>query len=356
MSLALAASIAASAAALPTCSWDRPGHNPFVGDVVAAVDRYTDIPPPVRADLKKRIAERRYDEIAVIKRDAITGRHNYAPEIREMHFGRGQVCGTVTRAKWSDAAEELGLVYCESGHCILIPTVCRNVSRITRLPGSPAAAAESAAPAAPEPAAMSMAEAPPDGELIFDPPAAGGTLALAPLGALGPGATELIVPGLPGPGGFSRGDLGAHGAGAVGAGAQRDARAGGRGTTHSTTARSPVDVAVGQEGLQRMLRRVAFEVRALDAFLAADQRDARRQVDLEHRAARRLALQRALADVARQVAAVGHREAHAPGVGAERRTSVRSTSSLRQRQRELRHPAGKRATSRSRRCGGGLRQ
>jgi hypothetical protein len=200
MSLALAASIAASAAALPTCSWDRPGHNPFVGDVVAAVDRYTDIPPPVRADLKKRIAERRYDEIAVIKRDAITGRHNYAPEIREMHFGRGQVCGTVTRAKWSDAAEELGLVYCESGHCILIPTVCRNVSRITRLPGSPAAAAESAAPAATEPAAMSMAEAPPDGELIFDPPAAGGTLALAPLGALGPGATELIVPGLPGPG------------------------------------------------------------------------------------------------------------------------------------------------------------
>ena len=204
MSLALAATIAASAAALPVCSWDRPGQNPFVGDVVAAVDRYTDIPAPVRADLKKRIAERRYDEIAVIKRDAITGRHNYAPEIRDMHFGRGQVCGTVTRAKWSDAAEELGLVYCESGHCILIPTVCRNVSRITRLPdsapASPATAAEGAAPAAPEPAAMSMAEAPADGELIFDPPGAGGTLALAPLGAIEPGGIVPIVPGLPGPG------------------------------------------------------------------------------------------------------------------------------------------------------------
>jgi hypothetical protein len=200
MSLALAATIAASAAALPVCSWDRPGQNPFVGDVVAAVDRYTDIPAPVRTDLKKRIAERRYDEIAVIKRDAITGRHKYAPEIREMHFGRGKVCGTVTRAKWSDAAEELGLVYCESGHCILIPTVCRNVSRITRLPDSPATAAESAAPAAPEPAAMSMAEAPADGELIFDPPGAGGTLALAPLGAIEPGGVVPIVPGLPGPG------------------------------------------------------------------------------------------------------------------------------------------------------------
>jgi hypothetical protein len=36
----------------------------------------------------------------------------------------------------------------------------------------------------------------------------------------------------------------------------------------------------------------------IDALLAADQRDARRQVDVEHRAARRLALERALADVA----------------------------------------------------------
>jgi hypothetical protein len=203
MSLALAATLAASAAALPTCSWDHPGQNPFVGNVVAAVDRYTDIPAPVRAELKKRIAERRYDEIAVIKRDAITGRHSYAPEIREMHFGRGQVCGTVTRAKWSDAAEELGLVYCESGHCILIPTVCRNVSRITRLAERSAAAAESApaAPAAGEPAAMSMAEAPPDGELIFEPPAAGGTLALAPLSPLAPGGTDLVATGPGGVGG-----------------------------------------------------------------------------------------------------------------------------------------------------------
>jgi hypothetical protein len=202
MSLALAATVAASAATLPSCSWDHPGQNPFVGDVVAAVDRYRDIPAPVRADLKKRIAERRYDEIAVIKRDAITGRHAYASEIREMHFGRGQVCGTVTRAKWSDAAEELGLVYCESGHCILIPTVCRNVSRITRLPERTAAAAESApeAPAAAAPDAMTMAEALPEGELIFDPPAAGGTLALAPLGPLQPGGTDLVLPGPTGPG------------------------------------------------------------------------------------------------------------------------------------------------------------
>lgn len=120
-------------ATIESCSWDRPGHNPFTGDVVAAVDRYTDIPASTRSKLKKRMKLRRYDEIVAIRRDSITGSGTYAPEIRDMHFGRGQVCATVTRARWPDDAVERGLVYCEDGHCILVPTVCRNVSRITRL-------------------------------------------------------------------------------------------------------------------------------------------------------------------------------------------------------------------------------
>jgi len=140
MSLALAATLAASMT-LPSCSWDRPGANPFMGDVVAAVDRYTDIPGPVRAKLKARMEARQYDEIAAIRRDSITGKRKYAPEIRDMHFGQGQICNTVTRARWSDDMLERGLVYCESGHCILVPTVCRNVSRIKRLGGDRVASA-----------------------------------------------------------------------------------------------------------------------------------------------------------------------------------------------------------------------
>jgi len=149
MSLTLATLLAASAAApasLPACSWDRPGHNPFTGDVVAAVDHYPDIPAPTRAKLKSRMASRSYDEIVSIRRDAIVGQGRYQPDIRGMHFGNGQVCGTVSRAKWQTGAEERGLVYCEDGHCILVPTVCRNVSRITR--ESPAVAGTAgAAPA-----------------------------------------------------------------------------------------------------------------------------------------------------------------------------------------------------------------
>ena len=127
------------AAALPTvaldaCSWNRPGVNPFMGDVVAAVDRYTDIPADVRARLKARMAKREYDDMVSIRRDSIDGRagQQYGSTIRDMHFGTHQICRAVTRSAWTAAMKERGLVYCEGGQCILVPTVCRNVSRISR--------------------------------------------------------------------------------------------------------------------------------------------------------------------------------------------------------------------------------
>lgn len=134
MSLIASLALAVSAGStLPQCSWDRPGANPFMGDVVAAVDHYADIPAAVREKLKARMKARSYDDIAVIERDAIKGKDDYAPEIRDMHFGPGAVCRTVTRTKWTPKTQERGLVYCEDGQCILVPTVCRNVSRVNRL-------------------------------------------------------------------------------------------------------------------------------------------------------------------------------------------------------------------------------
>ncbi len=151
---------AASPQRIPACSWNSPGQNPFMGEVVAAVDHYPDIPADVRQRLKQRMAERRYDDIVTIRRDSIVGRDEYDPGIRDMHFGERSVCAQTTRAGWSAEMRERGLVYCEAGHCILVPTVCRNVSRIDRLP--PKRVAEPAVPAGPG-----------DGELMFDPPAAG---------------------------------------------------------------------------------------------------------------------------------------------------------------------------------------
>lgn len=161
MSLVATVALAASSLTLPQCSWDRPGVNPFMGDLVAAVDRYKDIPAATRAKLKARMQERRYDEIVDIRRDAILGSHyDYDAAIRDMHFGTGQVCQTVSRNRWKETTLERGLVYCEDGQCLLVPTVCRNVSRITR--GGPKAAGT--------PVASTEEDNTP---LMFDPPAAG---------------------------------------------------------------------------------------------------------------------------------------------------------------------------------------
>lgn len=148
-----AASRSAAGAVLSRCNWDHPGYQPFMGDLVAAVDRYTDIPAATRKRLQERMSARRYDDLVDIRRDSIAGRNSYDPAIRDMHFGDGLMCREVTRSRWTDTALERGLVYCEDGHCLLVPTVCRNLSRIERRPPTIAAA--------------------PADELLFDPPGAG---------------------------------------------------------------------------------------------------------------------------------------------------------------------------------------
>ena len=154
----------ARADVLDNCNWNRPGVDPFMGDVVAAVDRYTDIAPPVREQLKERMRARQYDEIVVISRDAIRGKGNYNARISDMHFGPGRVCRNVTRAGWSEQMQERGLVYCVQGQCILVPTICRNVSRITQAlasaPPAAGAAPGGAAPVAAVPAAPEAAGVP----------------------------------------------------------------------------------------------------------------------------------------------------------------------------------------------------
>ncbi len=205
------------------CSWDRPGHNPFMGNVVAAIDRYSDIPTDVRVRLKQRMQARQYDEIVDIRRDSIHGKADYQPTIRDMHFGLDRVCAQVSRTGWTPQMHERGLVYCESGHCILVPTVCRNVSRIERTPAAIAGApAQEPAPGptdtsseryAGEPEAPGTAR--PQATSSFAEAVAGAALALFPLGDdAGALATE---PGLGGDVGVPFAGLPAGGAGAPGA-------------------------------------------------------------------------------------------------------------------------------------------
>nr|WP_315399499.1 MHFG family PEP-CTERM protein [uncultured Duganella sp.] len=151
MSTLLAITLAAAATVQPSCSWDNPGANPYTGNPAAAIDRYTDLPESARVKLKRRIEYGNPDEMVTITRDAITGRHHYDPKIRDMHFGAASVCGSVTRTKWSEKRAEPAAVYCAEDHCILVPKICGNVSRITRL-ALPGAKPPVAATPAPRPA------------------------------------------------------------------------------------------------------------------------------------------------------------------------------------------------------------
>lgn len=132
MSTLFAITLAAAATVQPSCSWDRPGANPYTGKTDAAIDRYTDIPERTRVKLKHRITYGNPDETVNITRDAITGKYVYDAEIRDMHFGAASVCHTVTRSKWAASRNEPGAVYCVDQHCILVPKICGNVSRIVR--------------------------------------------------------------------------------------------------------------------------------------------------------------------------------------------------------------------------------
>ncbi len=199
MSILATLALAASGVTVPVCSWDHPGVNPFMGDVVAAVDDYKDIPAATRAKLKARMVKRDYDEIALIEKDRVTGLAQYGSDIRDMHFGQGNVCRTVTRSKWTPVMQERGLVYCEDGQCILVPTVCRNVSRITRLADRPLVIAPGAgAPAAPAAPASPIAAA--DTPLEMEPTGAGilGGGAPASPGSFSTPALDGGVPPTPG--------------------------------------------------------------------------------------------------------------------------------------------------------------
>ena len=191
---------------MPSCSWDSPGTNPYRGELATAVDRYTDIPAATRAALKARINQRRYDDIAVIGRNHITGDWRYEAEIRDMHFGNGRLCRKVTRQRWLAQAEERGLVYCEGAHCVIVPTVCRNVSRVTRREAVSKVGATAAdnpvAAAGNGVAAQQLTLLPENTELQFEAPAAGpasggGAGALA---WTGPAAMTLADPGSTTPG------------------------------------------------------------------------------------------------------------------------------------------------------------
>jgi hypothetical protein len=185
--------MAAVAAAPADCSWAHPGANPYRGNPTHALADFG-LPVGTREKLRAAMAAHRATDIVTITRDDIVGAHGYA-DLREMHSGGGRTChGAVDRSAWSTARRERGLVYCADDACLIVPTICNNVSLVTRRPEREAALddgpidfAPAAGPAPPaDTPTMSATDAMPPGDFL-PPPGTGGDLAGTP----GPGGTPL---------------------------------------------------------------------------------------------------------------------------------------------------------------------
>ena len=150
ISFIMATVIAATAAS--TCSWAHPGANPYRGDPVSALADFS-MTEETRRQLRVLMTAHRYTDVATITRDAIVGQQHY-DGLREMHSGHGQIChGAVDRSAWSGRVQERGLVYCVGDTCVIVPTICNNVSLVTRKPDEHTQAAEDEEPIDISPAA-----------------------------------------------------------------------------------------------------------------------------------------------------------------------------------------------------------
>lgn len=121
---------ASAANVINSCGWNHPGTHPYKGGAIQGINDYKDIPPDVRLRLISRVKKMDFDSAATISRNGISG--GFHPEITDMHFGSNTLCRDVNRDVWPTDHSEVGLTYCEGEYCLIIPTVCGNVSRIRR--------------------------------------------------------------------------------------------------------------------------------------------------------------------------------------------------------------------------------
>ena len=197
------AAVVASAAG-SGCSWAHPGANPYRGAPPAVLADFA-MSDDTRRQLRALMTERRYTDVVTITRDHIAGQHAYN-NLRQMHSGHGQVChGSVDRSAWSVTHEERGLVYCVGVTCVVVPTICNNVSLVTRQPeedplqsgaDEPIDISPAAGPRPPSSDTV-IAQGPDSGPLDFTPETSTPTSSEMPPGGEGAGGSGSTFPSSP---------------------------------------------------------------------------------------------------------------------------------------------------------------
>lgn len=124
------------------CTWDAPGADPYRGTPRAAIMAMSSIPEPARRQLVAKAEASKFDDVVMIRRDSIAGKHQYSPELSNMAFGkRGRVCESVTRAGWATGHVERAMVFCADSYCVARPQICNNWSMVSRIAPAPVAVA-----------------------------------------------------------------------------------------------------------------------------------------------------------------------------------------------------------------------
>ncbi|HEX2012952.1 MAG TPA: MHFG family PEP-CTERM protein, partial [Roseateles sp.] len=148
--MALTAIALAASLATGSCQWSPSTQPEFRGEPASTVERFQDIPPEMRARLRQRMAAHKFDELVLIRRDAIIGKQGYG-EISGLQFGR-TACEKTDRSAWAPAAEETALSYCEGDYCVLVTINGHHVLRVERqYAGDPQETLRRQPPAAGEP-------------------------------------------------------------------------------------------------------------------------------------------------------------------------------------------------------------
>lgn len=114
--------------------WSEPGYNKYTGPLNKAINSYQDIPGDVREKLIAAAEKREFSEIVVIDKTGIRGQKWEYINLRQMFFGSGIRAEKVERLYWEPGREERGFVYTVGGYSILVPFICRNVSRVDHQP------------------------------------------------------------------------------------------------------------------------------------------------------------------------------------------------------------------------------
>jgi hypothetical protein len=116
------------------CDWSKPGAAPYRGQSVETALAAYDMPEHARAEIAGKVKTMLEDGIALITRDKITSPQGSVWGLRDMHWSGGMCTGPVSRQGWAADRVEAALIYCSGPHCIAIPVVCGNVSRIEFAP------------------------------------------------------------------------------------------------------------------------------------------------------------------------------------------------------------------------------